>query len=78
MDVQNKIYILTDTSGDKRYNLNVYDIFGNKELMLKASKRTEKYGIMENYTNVTKINHFQFNVLLWNKRSLKFVGSNME
>jgi len=40
MDVQNKIYILSDTSGDKRYNVNVYDMLGNKEVIMKANKRT--------------------------------------
>ena len=25
-----------------------------------------------------KINHFQFNVILWNKDSFRFIGSNLE
>ena len=70
--------MLSDTSGDKRYNLHIYDMLGNKEDILKGTKKTQKYGVMENYTNLAQINHFQFNILLWNKHSLKFIGSNLE
>lgn len=72
------MYILSETNGDKRFNLHVYDTLGNKEVIMKSNKRTEKYGVLENYTDLAKINHFQFNVLLWNKRSIKLIGSNME
>lgn len=70
--------MLSDTSGDKRYNTHIYDLLGNKEAMLRGVERTEKYGVLENYHNVRKIKHFQFNVLMWNKHSLKFIGSNLE
>jgi hypothetical protein len=33
---------------------------------------------MENYQNMKKINHYQFNILLWNKNSFKFLGTNLE
>ncbi len=70
--------MLSDTGGDKRYNLHIYDMLGNKEDILKGTEKTPKYGIMENYNNLAKVNHLQFNLLLWNKHSLKFIGSNLE
>lgn len=65
------MYVLADINSDKRFNCHIYNKLGVKQAVLNAKK-------YENFNNIKKITHFQFNILFWNSSSLKFLGDNLE